>query len=434
MASSSVETAERVRLAAYLFQRVELPAPYTFDGQRLTIGDLVVEIPSLPAATPREVPVLGVSLTVRRHSGGPDCVEVREGGRLVLRMGVDVLGELEDYLTLQHEGGPQECLDGGPLSTQVRRLIDLPLADLLIHFFLSILKGHVPLRYKKWDGKYDFALCVTHDVDRTGDNVPYRMFKNVYFGVRSRRPSLLLRALAPENDDFQFRRVLDLEKEYAVESSAWFFLSSTRRILGCSLPRHGDYSLTNEYAQEGMRLLHDRERGLHIPFVNLDAQSIHQEIKNTAPHMHVRGVRSHYLRGVFPDLLVELEKLGLTYDSTFGFNDVPSFRFGTSYPFCPNVDGRRLNIMEVPLNIMDVHVHDLGRFQDYLRRLFPLLRATHSVCVANWHPHRFNQHQFGDIYERAFEELLSAAKEHGAWLTSIEHLLEVVKQREVGVN
>jgi histidinol phosphatase-like PHP family hydrolase len=117
-----------------------------------------------------------------------------------------------------------------------------------------------------------------------------------------------------------------------------------------------------------------------------------------------------------------------SFDSIFSpkkIVDLFSFRFGTSFPFHPIINGN-LEIYEVPLNIMDSSITSYKVLKAYLEKILEILKSTRGVLVVNWHPNRFNEKEFGNLYKKCFKFLLSKSKENKAWLTSIRNLINEV--------
>jgi len=271
---------------------------------------------------------------------------------------------------------------------------------------------------------YDFAICVTHDIDRTGDNRMFRLVKNSVKGIRNRNFELFKNAFSDTNIDFKISEILDMEKDYGVEQSTWYFLTMTKKLLGVTLPKQGDYELDDKFCQETLKLLKGQEIGLHIPFIELNCENIRKEKQKLDRFLNITGARAHYLKGKYPDLLVELDKAGFLYDTTFGLNNEFPIEFT---PFHPTVDGKELKIFEVPLNIMDVNITNYDTFKKGIEKIIPVLKKNHGVLVINWHPNRFNEIEFGDLYRRCFNFLLLEGKINNAWMTSIQNILDGIK-------
>jgi hypothetical protein len=70
------------------------------------------------------------------------------------------------------------------------------------------------------------------------------------------------------------------------------------------------------------------------------------------------GNRQHYLRWSTPETASNLEKAGISYDTTLGFADQPGYRCGTcfEYPMYDLIEGRPLRLWQYPLILMECSV------------------------------------------------------------------------------
>lgn len=388
---------------------------YVFRKNRIFVGGLIVEIPEIEKTKEKKITILGVPIAIRRYRGRKNYEMIRKSGKLVISLNIDIIGEIHDYLSLDIE-------------RERGRVVELPIVDLIIYHFYAMLKDEIGLEYHKFNKKHSFAICVTHDVDRIGDNRPFKTVKCLSKGIMRRNFKLIGSLFSGINHDFQVQHILDLEKKYDVDESTWFFLTSTRKMFGFTLPKNADYELGDKYSSKALDLLKYNEIGLHIPFIEMSSANIKREKQKLNKFFPVKGTRAHYLKGEYPNLLVELEKAGFIYDSTFGSNTSFAFRFGTSFPFQPILGGNKtLKIFEVPLNIMDVNISSFKEFKNYVKKLFSILKVTNGVVVINWHPNNFNSIEYGDIYEKCFDYLLSEGRKNRAWMTSMQKLVSEVK-------
>jgi peptidoglycan/xylan/chitin deacetylase (PgdA/CDA1 family) len=109
-------------------------------------------------------------------------------------------------------------------------------------------------------------------------------------------------------------------------------------------------------------------------------------------HYPPDGVRSHYLRFMWPATLRALEDAKIHFDTSLGFSAVPGFRCGTSHPFYlfDLERHRQTSILEIPLTIMDVtlkhHLQcDVAQARE---KSLALLRKVHhynGVYTLLWH-------------------------------------------------
>jgi hypothetical protein len=146
----------------------------------------------------------------------------------------------------------------------------------------------------------------------------------------------------------------------------------------------------------------------------------------------VRGHRYHYLRVDPHENLAPLPELGLRYDTTLGFSDAPGFRAGLAQPFRPwdVVAGRPLDLIEIPLALMDV---TLGA-ERYLglsarqaeARVLALLdwAAEHGGGFAVlWHTDRFDRATAAG-WDRLYVRLVEAVRERGGTCLAAHELAE----------
>ena len=396
----------------FIFKRFE-PVKYVFRKSKIIFDDLIVEVPEIKKSKKKIVSILGYQVPIRRYRSDKDYVKLNSS-RIILN--IDIIGEIYDYLTLNIEN-------------ENRSIVTQPFVDLLIYYFYSLIKDKTGIHFRKFKNINDFVVCVTHDVDRIGDAKQFHLFKNFIKGIRTKNIRLLKNVFSNKNNIFQVENILKIEKKYGVEESTWFLLSHTKKFLGFILPTYGDYNLDDVFCKKMLNLLKNKEIGLHIPFVKLTTKEIKNEKQMLTKIYPIKGARAHYLRGNYPNLLIELDKAGFLYDSTFGSNNKISFRFGTSFPFHPIINGNKtLDIFEVPLNIMDGHVSSFKVFKHYIKRLYSILKITRGVLVINWHQSRFNVIEYGDLYEKCFRFLLSEGKDKRGWLTSIKNLINEVEK------
>lgn len=269
-----------------------------------------------------------------------------------------------------------------------------------------------------------FALCLTHDIDRTGDSYKYRVVTGLYQSIKQKRPGLLFKGLFGRNEETNFEYILQREREYNAKAT-WFILTKY------GLKKNADYRLKDREIQKAIKLIQaaGHEIGLHVPVMDYTVENIKNELSKL-DGLGVTGARMHHLRGKYEEITVLLAKAGLKYDSTFGLGafpfglgGYPAYGFRTFIPFKP---AGLEDFHEVPLNIMDIQVTDLEEFKRKIRLLFPVLKRVHGVCVINWHNNRFNRTKYGDIYRDSFDILLEEGEKHGALMTSIGELLEII--------
>ena len=141
----------------------------------------------------------------------------------------------------------------------------------------------------------------------------------------------------------------------------------------------------------------------------------------------VVGYRNHFLKFKVPDTWELLSKAGFKYDSTFGYADCVGFRNGMCHPFRPfNLDtNREINILELPLTIMDCTLFDYMRLDfdkvwDVTKMLIDSVEKHKGIITILWH----NSYMVDDKL-KFYEKILNYCYDKGAWMTSGEEIWEL---------
>ena len=120
------------------------------------------------------------------------------------------------------------------------------------------------------------------------------------------------------------------------------------------------------------------------------------------------GVRMHWLY-FNQDSPRQLESAGFDYDSTYGYNDAVGYRAGTSQVF--RIPGTRL--MELPLSIMDSAMFFSGRMalsrgdaRERCQRIVAHARRFGGTVVINWHDRSLvPERQWGQPYAHLLSDV-----------------------------
>ena len=267
----------------------------------------------------------------------------------------------------------------------------------------------------------EFALCLTHDVDR-----PYKTYQAVYDALRDRDPGRL-DALRPGNDPYwQFETLMEIEESYGVRS-AFYFLSEPglreRSVANWFRPHYwlehlGRYDVETPRMANIVNALDDGgwEVGLHGSYDSYDDPERLRAEKETIERVvghPVRGGRQHFLnRG--PDTWDHHRALGLEYDSSLGSSTTYGFEHG--YDLVRPAD----EFVVFPLTIMEVALvegtESLDAAWAECERLLQEAAANDAVMTVLWHP-RYVGPDFPG-YRDLYERLIERALEMGAWVGS----------------
>ncbi|EMA49579.1 polysaccharide deacetylase family protein [Halococcus thailandensis] len=266
----------------------------------------------------------------------------------------------------------------------------------------------------------EFALCLTHDVDR-----PYKSYQAISDALVERDPSRLA-GLAPQiNPYWQFDSLMELEDEFGVRS-AFYFLSERglrNRSLGKWLrPRYwiehlGRYDVS---APRMARVIEELdaggwEVGLHGSYDSYDDRErlvTEKEMVERVLGHPVKGGRQHFLNRV-PATWDHHRTIGLSYDSSLGSSTEYGFTHGYDpiHPFGDDFTVFPLTLMEVAL--FEQHDSADGAWEA-CERLLTEAAANDAVMTVLWHP-RYLSDDFPG-YRTLYRRLIERALELDAWI------------------
>ena len=270
---------------------------------------------------------------------------------------------------------------------------------------------------------YNFALCLTHDVDR-----PYKTFHSVMYALRDRDPEHL-RSLVPGTNTFwTMERLMSLEADLGVRS-AWYFLNEDR-LFGDRPPREwvskdgwrlfaGRYDLDDQRIVDLIAELDAGgwEVGMHGSYDSpTDRQRLARDKRAVERVLGkpIRGGRQHYLNLSVPETWEHHRAIGLDYDCTLGSSEEYGFDHGYS-PKRPFDD----EFVVFPLTIMELALPDVeGDIEGAWRECERILQeaAEHgAVMTILWHPRFFSELDFPN-YTELYRRIIVRAQELGGWV------------------
>ncbi|MFC5135099.1 MULTISPECIES: polysaccharide deacetylase family protein [Haloferacaceae] len=286
-----------------------------------------------------------------------------------------------------------------------------------------------PTRTTVPDG-YEFALCLTHDVDR-----PYKTYQAPYAAL-SGDPLYHLSSLRPSVEPYwQFEEIMRLESELGVRSAFYFlnepslFESQPLRewVRPANLLEHaGRYDPTDAEIASIIRRLDEGgwEVGLHGSFHSATDRDRLAEEKGTLESIlerEINGGRQHHLK--LSDETWEYHRdIGLRYDSSLGSSSSVGFSHGYDLlrPFGDE-------FVVFPLTAMEVALPDPSEDMDVARSVCANLvdeaASAGAVMTVLWHPRYFNEREFPgyrDLYRWVIEYTLDS----GGWVGAPNELLD----------
>ena len=276
---------------------------------------------------------------------------------------------------------------------------------------------------------YEFALCLTHDVDR-----PYKTFQAPYYAVQEHDLSHLKSLVSSERPYWQFEEIMELEEDLGVRST--FFFLNEKHLFRDKGPRDwvklknwklftGRYDIMDEEIVDVIQTLDKGgwEVGLHGSYESyndLERLRYEKEVLESILGHEVVGGRQHYLNFDRPRTWEYHREIGLRYDASSGSSTEFGFEHGYQ-PFRPFDD----EFVVLPLTAMEVTLLDdsLDEAKNRLDRLMAEAAEHGAAMTVLWHPKFFNESEFQG-YRSLYRWLIRTAQEQNAWIGPCEELYE----------
>ena len=288
----------------------------------------------------------------------------------------------------------------------------------------------------KYPSNKEFAVCLTHDVDEIYPPLNHTLLSSLtclkkrdFSGLREQ---VFWKLHGKEKSPYRnFREIMDLEENFGACSS-FYFLATNSDITR--------FRYNIEDLEEELHQINDSgwEVGLHSGYYAFnDFEEILREKKRLEKVLdrEVIGNRNHYLRFQVPDSWEYLKRAGFRYDTSLGFNEMVGFRNGMCHPFRPynlHTD-REINILEIPLTIMDDTLFEsttsYEEAWELSKRLIDTVAAYRGVICLNWHSESFNC-PFKDPRELLYKKILHYCSGKKAWMTSGEKIYDWWEKNE----
>ncbi|MDH7594385.1 MAG: polysaccharide deacetylase family protein [Methanomicrobiales archaeon] len=324
-----------------------------------------------------------------------------------------------------------------------------PYVDLLEKFFFESMKMvnfsmGLPLIHKAfWPRGKPFALCLTHDVDELKKTyqwftIPLKKFLRMDIkGVINQLLSFF-DVLHGKEPFWTFPEILAMEEKYHARSSFYFLQETAEvKLLEFNTWRHlgRRYSYDHPLAAQLLKSLQSGgwEVGLHgsyQSYADLEKLRMEKENLEKALGCEIHGIRQHNLNLRIPDTWFIHETLGLSYDTTLGFNDRIGFRWGTCFPFNPFIPEQKLSmqVLEIPLIIEDLPFFRTADPFTSFSRIVAEIEYVGGLLTVLWHPPVFNSLEYPG-WKDAYDQILAYASAKDAWMTSAKEVADWWRER-----
>ena len=293
----------------------------------------------------------------------------------------------------------------------------------VVNYYFRLLAKAVELAYgiklkNKIHAEHTFITWVTHDVDIWANTWRAELksaLKN--FNIKS-LSKLLLSIINGEYLENNFNIISELQNKYGFKSTYFFLPRQGKHLNTCN----SDYNILKPRFRNIIQKLKlaGNEIGMHGGLTtSFDAKEFSSDRLKIG--FDVNANRFHYL--MFDMVLTPqlLEKNKIRIDSTLGFNSMPGFRNGTSYPFYlyNHETQQATSTLEMPLIIMDVSIFSpnyLGclNAENGFTKLEPILnqiKKTGGYLTINWHNNYFSENGYLE-WRRLFEMIVKYAKDN----------------------
>ena len=273
-----------------------------------------------------------------------------------------------------------------------------------------------------------FGVCLTHDID---DIYPplHHTFLSMLYSVKGadlnqlKKHSLWRVNSKIPSPYLNFKEIMDIEEKFNAKSS-FYFLTAEKD------PRRFRYDIEDAGSYMGDIVDRGWEVGLHGGYYSYDKyENIAQEKRKLEAVLGkpVIGFRNHYLKLKINESWEMLSKAGFKYDTTLGFNNVVGFRNGMCHPFRPYAKGKALDILEIPLNIMDIALFEYaGSFRqawEISKQILDAGEKYNGIITLLWHNNTFSSPHLKE-WRKLYEKILDYCNQKNAWITSCGDIYE----------
>ena len=373
---------------------------------------------------------------------------------------IDYVGLVFRLLTLMDELNVPESardpLGNLPLDLQLPRFTfcDRPMVDEVVQAFKKKLIEHHILREEeslpRWLGGKRYAVVITHDTDGPclleSKELLKAGFKGLLRGNAMEGRAFLegsRRIVAGRSDPyFNFSKWAAFEHLLGAKSAFYIYMKCQQ------VPNHIHNPLyrvsTSSAKWSILRELVDRgwEIGLHASIHALEQDHYVRAEKEALEQFlgqPVAGNRSHYWSIDWnrpDDSFRRLVAMGLIYDCSLAWKDVPGFRSATVTPYHPYDPQNRqgFTLLEIPTNLMDGHLFEYQQATDphqWFASITKHVRTHGGVLNLDWHTRTWVD-KFSYRGWRTFlvQQLKKLVETKEVWFTTPKELCEYWLARE----
>jgi len=281
------------------------------------------------------------------------------------------------------------------------------------------LKGIFPefIHQNIWKKNKDFAISFSHNIkfSKNLDNSRENNLKIITAKLLYRSHPVL--------------KIHKQEKHCKINST--FFVPS----ISLSNRENHDNLADDLNKQQVLSLLKDYEVNLlGSPNSGNQYYQMLEELKELTG-FSTKGFRIIDLNFVYQELFKILEKAGIKYDSSMGFEKNIGFRAGISYPFYPYYlkEDRQFHVLEIPSIISDEMLfyqfeNDLKRMKRHIFELLKNSKKQSSHLSISFSNQVFDWLHF-QVWTKLYKKIIKFGKKNNGWLCSLDEMGEYWKER-----
>ena len=268
---------------------------------------------------------------------------------------------------------------------------------------------------------HNYQLVLTHDVD-----VPFKFYsvknflrtiggdlikrKNISLFLKNITAFIFSKINYKKDPYYTFDFLLDFYQK-TKQKGYFFFMSGGKTIYD------NFYSIDDRRIEEFIQRLKQEGHfiGIHPSYDSYkDSKLLSEEkdkLENSTSHKITFG-RHHYLNFKAPNTWQNWEEVGMQWDSTLGYADLPGFRCGVCYEYSvfDILNHKKLKLKEKPLIVMECTIFEerylnLNYEESYKKIIsyIDTVRKYNGEFVLLWHNDRLETKEQRELFEKVLE-------------------------------
>jgi len=353
-------------------------------------------------------------------------IESSEGS---VKINFDIIASAFYFLSgwQEHASEKKDNINRFPYAESIQfklGIITLP----VVNYYFDILKTayemayNVKLKPNNWQG-HDFAVCSTHDIDVCQRAWIEGSLNEIKRGRIFSPFSLIYKRIFKEDEWFNFKKILEIEKKFNVRST-FYFLSYHKKRENLI---NADFDIRDKKFIQVLDSIieYGSEIGIHgSSGTHNNPQNFEADLKTLG--RPVTGNRFHYLQFETDKTPALLENAGIQHDSTLYFAEHIGFHNSYCLPFriYDIINDRPTNVWEVPLNVMDGTL-SRAKYMNITResakeKVFDLImeiKKFNGCFTLLWHNNYFSDYKYSG-WQNFFIEVINFCKNENAYFGS----------------